>query len=93
MKNISTISEKNYSKCKDCDIRRVVKRYYDNKDKLPIQQKIFYKKCIGKLPQKQKDYRNKRNTQYKDLSRSYVELEYKLKAMEENFLINDSENN
>ena len=35
---------KRYSECKDCNIKRSVKRYYDNKDKISIQQKIFLKK-------------------------------------------------
>ena len=29
-----------YSECKDCNIKRGVKRYSDNKDKISIQQKI-----------------------------------------------------
>ena len=33
---------KRYSECKDCNIKRGVKRYYDNKDKISIQQKIHY---------------------------------------------------
>ena len=38
-------------------------------------------------------YRNKRNTDFKDLLRSYAELEKKLKALEEKVRIDDSENN
>ena len=29
-----------YSECKDCNIKRGVKRYYNNEDKISIQQKI-----------------------------------------------------
>ena len=46
-----------------------------------------------KLLQKQNDYRNKRNTDFKDLHRYYVELQNKLKALEEKVNINDSEIN
>ena len=55
-----------YSECKDCNIKRGVKRYYNNKDKISIQQKIYYEKNREKLLQKQNDYRNKRNTEIED---------------------------
>ena len=35
---------KNNSKCKDCNIKRGVKRYFDNKDIISIQQKLYCKK-------------------------------------------------
>ena len=35
---------KRYPECKDWNFKRGVKRYYDHKDKLSIQQKIFMKK-------------------------------------------------
>ena len=41
------------------------------------------KKNKDKLLQKQNDYSKKRSTDYKELQRSYVELENKLKALEE----------
>ena len=50
------------------------------------------KKCITKRTEINY-YRNKRNTYYKDLIRSYVELQNKLEALEENFKLNDSEIN
>ena len=74
---------KNYSECKDCNIKRGVKRYYNNKDKISIQQKIYYEKNREKLLQKQNYYRNKRNTEFEDLVRSYAELENRLKTTEE----------
>ena len=49
------------------------------------------KKNRDKLVQKQNDYRNKRNIDYKDLVRSYKELQNKLKALEEIIKINYSE--
>ena len=72
-----------YSECKDCNIKRGVKRYYNNKDKISIQQKIYYEKNREKLLQKQNDYRNKRNTDIEDLVRSYAELENRLKTTEQ----------
>ena len=53
---------KRYSEYKKCNIRRGVKRYYDNKDEKSIQRKIYYEKNRYKLLQKRNDYRNKRNT-------------------------------
>ena len=74
---------KKYSECKDCNIKRGVKRYYDNKDKISNQQKIYYERNRDKLLQKQNNYNKKRSTDYKELHRSYVELQNKLKALEE----------
>ena len=74
---------KKYLECKDCNIKRGVKRYYDNKDKIIMQQKIYYEKNRDKLLQKQNDYNKKRSTDYKELHRSYVELQNKLKTLEE----------
>ena len=58
---------KKYSECKDCNIKRGVKRYFDNKDKISVQQKVYYEKNRDKLLQKQIDYQNKRYTDYKEL--------------------------
>ena len=82
---------KKFSECKACNIKRGVKRYHDNKDKISIQQKIYYEKNRDKLLQKQNEYRNKRNTDFKELHKSCVELENKLKALEEILKINDTE--
>ena len=43
----------------------------------------------NKILQKQ----NERNIKLEELVRTYVELENRLKALEENFSMNDSENN
>ena len=85
---------KKYSECKAYNIKRGVNRYYNNKDKILNQQKIYYEKKRDKLLQKQNDYRNKRNTEFEDLVRSYAELENRLKTTKEklkNLSINDSE--
>ena len=76
-------SYKKYSECKPCNIKRGVKRYYNIKDKISNHQKIYYEENRDKLLQKQNDYRNKRNTEFKDLVRSYAVLQNKLKALEE----------
>ena len=79
---------KKYSECRDCNRTRGLKRYYENKEKLSNQQKIYCEKNREKkLLQKQ----NNRGVQFRDLVISYVELENRLKAMEEKFKINKSE--
>ena len=47
-----------------------------------MQQKTFYEKNRDKLLQRQNDYTKKRSTDFKELQRSYVELQNKLKALE-----------
>ena len=74
---------KKHSECKDCYIKRGVNCCYDNKDKISMQQKIYYEKNGDKLLQKQNDYSKERSTDYKELQISYVELQNKLKALEE----------
>ena len=79
---------KKYSECRDCNRTRGLIRYYENKEKISKQQKIFYEKNREKLLiQKQ----NNRGVPFKDLVISYVEIENKLKALEEKMKIDDSE--
>ena len=82
---------KKYSECRDCNRARELKRYYENKDKISNQQKVYYEKNRDRiLLQKQ----NNRSIQFRDLVVSYVELENRLNATEEklkNLSINDSE--
>ena len=78
---------KQNSKCKGCNHARGLKRYYKKKDKISNQQKISYEKNRDKIIIHQQ---NKRYIQIKDLIRSYVELENRLKTVEQKA---DSENN
>ena len=77
-KNIEGFYNK-YTECKICNSKISLKRYYENKDKISNQKKLYYEKNREKLLQKQND----RYTNYKELHRSYVELQNKLKMMEE----------
>ena len=72
-----------YRECKQCNIKRSTKRYYENKDKISNQHKTYYEKNRDKLLQKQNDYSKKRSTDYKDLVKSYDEIQNKLKTLEE----------
>ena len=56
-----------YRECKQCNIKRSTKRYYENKDKISNQQKIYYEKSRDNLLQKQNDYSKKGSTDYKEL--------------------------
>ena len=83
-KNINNV----YKKYSECNRTRGLKRYYENKEKISSQQKNYYEKSREKLLlQKQ----NKRGVQFRDLAISYVELENKLKALEEKMKLNGSE--
>ena len=88
IKKIEDIYSK-ITECKNCSSVRSLKRYYGNKDKIANQQKIYYEK--NKVIQIQKQ--NDRYKHFKELVRSYVELENRLKALGEKFSKNDSENN
>ena len=63
------------------------------KIKYKYNKKNITKKIRDKLVQKQNEYRKKRNRDFKELVRSYVELENRLKALEGKFTVNDSEIN
>ena len=83
---------KKYTECIDCNRARGLKRYYENKDRISNQQKIYYEKNREKiLLQKQSN----RNIQFRDLVVSYIELENRLEALEEKLNVyknlNDSE--
>ena len=68
-------SNKKQSECKDCNIKRGVKRYFDDKDKISIQQKIYYQKNRDKLLQKQNDYSEKEA----QIIKNYIDLLLKYK--------------
>ena len=54
-----------YRECKQCIIKRSMKRYYENKDKLSNQRKLYYEKnrdvllAKSKLNQKYRNYERK----------------------------------
>ena len=81
---------KGYTECKDCNRTRRLKRYYDNQDKISNQEKIYYEKNRETFLLQKK---NKRGIQFRDLFISYVELENKLKALEEKLKLTDSKIN
>ena len=62
-----------YREYKQCFKKRSLKRYYENKDKISNQRKLFYGKNKEKLLKKQ----DNRNLYCKELVRSYI-LYYKV---------------
>ena len=78
-----------YTKCEKCDSKRSLKRYYENNEKLSNQRKTYYGKERDKLLQKQ----NSRFINFNELHRSCVELQNRLKTLEEKLSTNDSESN
>ena len=64
-----------YSECKDCNSKRGLKRYYENKINNSNK-----KKC-EKTKEKPLQIQNNRFLRYKKSLRSYVELQNRIKAM------------
>ena len=62
---------KKYSECIDCNRTRGLKRFYENKDKISNQQKIYYEKNRDRILLRKQ---NNRIMQFRDLVISYVEL-------------------
>ena len=82
-----------YRECKRCNIQRSMKRYYENKDKISNQRKLYYEKNRDVLLAKSKINQQNRNYERKIYKQQVEELNKKLKSLEEKFKINDSEKN
>ena len=66
-----------YRECKQCNIKRSTRRYYDNKDKISNQHKIYYEKNRDVLLARSKIYQQNRKShtqQIKDLNNIIEEL-------------------
>ena len=66
-----------YRECKPCNIKRSMKRYNENKDKLSNQRKLYYERNRDVLLAKSKIYQQNRKThtqQIKDLNNKIKEL-------------------
>ena len=74
---------KKYTECIDCNRARGLKRYYENKDKISNQQKVYYEKNREKILLQKK---NNRSIQFRDLVISYIELENRLKTLEKKLM-------
>ena len=80
-----------YREYKQCNIKRSTRRYYENKDKLSNQRKLYYEKNRNVLLAKSKLNQQNRNYERKIYKQQVEELNEKLKSVEEKFKINESE--
>ena len=72
-----------YRECKQCNIKRIMKRYYQNRDKLSNQPKFYYEKKRDVLLAKSKLNQQIRNYERKIYKQQVEELIEKLKSLEE----------
>ena len=82
-KNIDNFYNK-YRECKQCNIKRSMKRHRENKDKLTNQRKICYEKNRDMLLAKSKMYQQNRKShtqQIKDLNNKVEELTQALELL------------
>ena len=72
-----------YRECKQCNIQRSMKRYYENKDKLSNQRKLYYEKNRDVLLAKSKLNQQNRNYERKLYKQQVEELNKKLNSFDE----------
>ena len=70
-----------YRECKQCNIKRSMKRYYENKDKLSNQRKLYYEKNRDVLFAKSKLNQQNRNYERKIYKQQIEELNEKLEDL------------
>ena len=73
-----------YRECKPCNIKRSTRRYYENKDKISNQYKLYYEKNRDMLFAKSKIYQQNRTShtqQIKDLNNKVEELSQALETI------------
>ena len=80
-----------YRECKPYNIKRSMKRYYENKARLSNQRKLYYEKNRDVLLAKSKFNQQNRHYERKIYKQQVEELNKKLKSLEEKFKINESE--
>ena len=82
--NIAKSIDNFYNKhreCKQCKIKRSMKRYYENKDKLSNQRKFYYEKNRDVLLAKSKLNQQNRNYERKIYKKRVEELNKKLEDL------------
>ena len=70
-----------FRECKSCNIKRSTKYYYENKDKISNQHKIYYEKNRDVLLAKSKVNQQKRNYERKLYKQQVQELNQKLQDL------------
>ena len=70
-----------YRESKECNIKRSMKRYYENKDKLSNQRKLYYEKNRDVILAKSKLNQQNRNNERKIYEQQVQELNQKLQDL------------
>ena len=70
-----------YGECKQCNIKRCMKRYYENKHKLSNQRKLYYEKNRDVLLAESKLNQQNRNFERKIYKQQVQELNQKLQDL------------
>ena len=70
-----------YRECKQCNIKRSMKRYYENKDNLSNQRKLYYEKNRNVLLAKSNLNQQNRNYERKIYKKQVEELNKKLEDL------------
>ena len=71
-----------YRECKPCNIKRSTKRYYENKDKISNQQKLYYEKNRDVLLARSKIYQQNRKSHTQQIKDLNIKIEELTQAME-----------
>ena len=71
LKKISEILIEKYAECEVCNTKQVLKRHYDNKDRLSSQRKKYCEKNREEILQRHED----KYMHFKDLVSTFVGLE------------------
>ena len=79
-KSIDNFYNKNRER-KQCNIKRSTRRYYENKDKISKQHKIYYEKNRDVLPAKSKIDQQNRNYERKLYKQQVQELNQKVQDL------------
>ena len=74
-----------YRECKQCNIKRSTRRYYENKDNLSNQRKLYYEKNRDVLLAKSKINQQNRNYERKIYKQQVQELNQKLQDLTQAF--------
>ena len=74
-----------YRECKQCNIKRSTKRYYENKEKISVQQKIYYETNRDVLLAKSKINQQNRKYERKIHKQQVKEFNQKLQDLTQAF--------
>ena len=71
-----------YRECKPCNIKRSTRRYFENKDKISNQHKLYYEKNRDVLLARSKLYQQNRKSHTQQIKHLNIKIEELIQAME-----------